>query len=564
MRTIAELSDDLLHLFLLESPVDASLLGVPGYDALLPDLSAAGQQVVRRRLADLVTELDALQPSDAAAQLEVDIVRDFALGALTRLDADLVEVAVTDYFTAPVGGLLSFVPQIVLSEPEQAAAYLDRLRAVPAHLSAAADRVVAGTAAGRTAVAHLVQRTVEQVERYLGDPAADPLARPAAPAGWEGAAAFEAERSRLLAEVVRPAMAAYRDAIVRDVLPQARPTDKPGLVWLPDGEATYAALVAYHTTTTRTPGEIHQLGLDAIARLALEYAEIGERVFGTREPREVFRLLREDLTLRYTDEAQILTSAEAAIRRAEDAAPQWFGVLPVQRCVVAPVPMDQAPHSPAAYYFPPALDGSRPGTYYANTFEPGDRFRFECEAIAYHEAVPGHHLQLSLVQEIELSRLRQIYAVTAYAEGWGLYAERLAAEMGLYSDDVARLGMLSADSMRAARLVVDTGLHAQGWSREQAIAFCRDNTPMAPSDIEVEIDRYISDPGQACAYMVGRLEIQRVRALAQARLGDRFDIRGFHDAVLGVGGVPLGLLERVVIAWCDSVSPGGASAVQDS
>ncbi|MDX6208843.1 MAG: hypothetical protein QOE24_1234, partial [Frankiales bacterium] len=219
MRTIAELSDDLLHLFLLESPVDASLLGVPGYDALLPDLSAAGQQVVRRRLADLVTELDALQPSDAAAQLEVDIVRDFALGALTRLDADLVEVAVSDYFTAPVGGLLSFVPQIVLSEPEQAAAYLDRLRAVPAHLSAAADRVVAGTAAGRTAVAHLVQRTVEQVERYLGDPAADPLARPAAPAGWEGAAAFEAERSRLLAEVVRPAMAAYRDAIVRDVLP---------------------------------------------------------------------------------------------------------------------------------------------------------------------------------------------------------------------------------------------------------------------------------------------------------------------------------------------------------
>ena len=157
------------------------------------------------------------------------------------------------------------------------------------------------------------------------------------------------------------------------------------------------------------------------------------------------------------------------------------------------------------------------------------------------------------MQEIDLSRLRQIYVVTAYAEGWGLYAERLADEMGLYSDDVARLGMLSADSMRAARLVVDTGLHALGWSRDQAVAFCRANTPMAAADIEVEIDRYISDPGQALAYMIGRLEILRVRGLAEAELGDRFDIRGFHDAVLGVGGVPLGLFEHVVASWCESV-----------
>ncbi|MDX6227353.1 MAG: hypothetical protein QOI76_743 [Frankiales bacterium] len=563
MRTIAELSDDLLHRFLLESPVDASLLGIPGYDGLLPDLSAAGQQAARNHIARIVTELDELSPTDPAGQLEVDIVRSFGQGALGRLDAELVEVTVSDYFSAPVGGLLSFVPQVVLTDPDQAAAYLDRLRAVPGFLGGAAERVVAGTAAGRTAVAHLAQRTVDQVDRYLADPEHDPLAGPAAPAGWDGAAAFEAERDRLLAEVVRPAMTAYRDAIVGEVLPHARPSDKPGLVWLPDGEATYAALVAYHTTTTRTPQEIHQLGLDGIARLALEYAEIGERVFGTADPREVFRLLREDPELRYSDEAEILTLAEAAIRRAEAAAPQWFGVLPVQRCVVAAVPMDQAPHSPAAYYFPPALDGSRPGTYYANTFEPGNRFRFECEAIAYHEAVPGHHFQLSLVQELTLSKLRQIYAVTAYAEGWGLYAERLASEMGLYSDDVARLGMLSADSMRAARLVVDTGLHALGWSREQAIAFCRENTPMAPSDIEVEIDRYISDPGQACAYLVGRLEIQRVRELAERRLGDRFDIRGFHDTVLGVGGVPLGLLERVVTDWCDGVNAAD-SVAQDS
>jgi uncharacterized protein (DUF885 family) len=550
VSTIAELSDELLQLFLTESPVDATLLGLPGYDHLLPDATVAAQQAKQAALVDLIARIGKLSPADQAEQLEVDIVLAFADGALDRLTTAMVELTVTDYFGAPVGGLLSFVPQVVLSTPTQASAYLDRLRAIPGYLAAAGDRARAGTAAGRTAVAHLAQRNVEQIDRYLADPEHDPFLNPAPPADWDGAADFETERQRVLAEVVRPAMGVYRDVVVEAVLPHARPLDKPGLVWIPGGDATYAALLRYHTTTSRTPEEIHQLGLDAINRLAEEYAEIGERVFGTRDNHEVFRLLRRDPALRYDNAAQILSMAETAIRKAEDAAPQWFGTVAVQRCVVAEVPADQAPQSPAAYYFPPALDGSRPGTYYANTFEPHERFRFESEAVAYHEAVPGHHFQLTLVQELNLSTLRQIYVLTAYAEGWGLYAERLAHEMGLYSDDVALLGMLSADSMRAARLVVDTGLHALGWSREQAVAYCRDNTPMAPADIEVEIDRYISDPGQACAYMMGRLEIQRVRALAETELGDRFDIRGFHDVVLGVGGVPLGLLEPVVLRWC--------------
>ena len=553
MTGIAELSDELLHLFMVESPVEGSLLGLPGYDALLADLSPAGQARTRTTLVDLIGRLDALVPGTSAERLEIDVVRAFAAGMVQRVDARLLEVSASDYFAAPVGSFLSFVPQVVLTSAEQAEGFLDRLRAVPDYLAGASTQLVAGTAAGRTAVAHLTQRTIDQVERYVGDVEHDPLLGPQPPADWSGAAEFETERARLLAEVVRPAMTAYRDVLVAEILPHARPQDRPGLVFVPGGAASYAALVRYHTTTSLTPQQIHQLGLEAIARLVEEYADLGERVFGTREPAEVFRLLREDPALRYTDADEILTSAEAAVRRAEDAAPQWFGVLPEQRCAVVAVPMDQAPQSPAAYYFAPALDGSRPGTYYANTFEPHERFRFESEAIAYHEAVPGHHFQLSLVQEIELSRLRQVYSVTSYVEGWGLYAERLAHEMGLYSDDVALLGMLSADSMRAARLVVDTGLHALGWSRDQAVDFCRENTPMAIADIEVEIDRYISDPGQACAYMVGRLEIQRVRAMAQERLGDRFDIRGFHDAVLGAGGVPLDILERVVAAWCETV-----------
>jgi uncharacterized protein (DUF885 family) len=199
---------------------------------------------------------------------------------------------------------------------------------------------------------------------------------------------------------------------------------------------------------------------------------------------------------------------------------------------------------------PPALDGSRPGIYFANTHNVTERDRHVCEATAFHEAVPGHHFQLTIAMELEeLPLLRRIQAPNSYAEGWGLYTERLAFEMGLYSDDVALLGMLTLDSMRAARLVVDTGLHAKGWSKEQAVQYMLDFTPMVPVEIESEVDRYIADPGQALAYMVGRLEILRIRREAEAALGDAFDIRAFHDTVLGSGGLPMGVLDDVVKAW---------------
>ncbi|BEP15824.1 hypothetical protein acdb102_41350 [Acidothermaceae bacterium B102] len=554
MSTIAELSDALLHAVLAGAPVDATLLGFHSYDRLLPDLSEAAEQARVELLNGLLAELDDAPTTSVDEVLEADILRAFVLGLLDHEAARTAEFTVSDYFGTTVGSLLTAAPMIGLTEPAHAEDYLHRLRAVPGLLAAAASRASAGSAAGRTAVAPLVQRAADQVDRYLADPDGDPFLAPAPPADWDGADAFAAERQRILADEVRPAMAAYRDAILADVLPHARPFDRPGLTWLPGGDESYAALVRLHTTTARTPAEIHQLGLDVIAGLAREYAEVGGRLYGTTEPTEIFRRIRTDPTLPYRDAAEILSLAESAVRRAEAAAPKWFGRLPQQQCVVKAVPDDQARQAPVAYYFPPALDGSRGGVYFANTSDPELRLRHESEAIAFHEAVPGHHFQLSLIQELSLSPLRKVYTVTAYTEGWGLYAERLAHEMGLYSDDVALLGMLSADSLRAARLVVDTGMHALGWSRDQAVAYCRDNTPMTPADIEVEIDRYISDPGQALAYMVGRLEIMRVRALAEQRLGAHFDIRGFHDAVLAVGGAPLGVLERVVATWCDTVT----------
>lgn len=540
-----ELADDLLDLIFDGQPLYATMLGIHDRDDRLADRSVAADDA-------LLARLDALnrRAESAAPGIDRDVVTEIITANRASLVDRHIEFTVTNHLNGALSGLLLICPEITLPEPEHARAYLERLRAIPEHLRAIGERHRMGSGTGRTGVTRQVEGAIAQAEHYLDHPEQDPFAVPAAPPGWDGAEAWAAERDRVLADVVRPAVAAYRDAIAAHVLPHARDLEHPGLCFLPDGDGIYARLVAAQTTTSRTAEEIHQVGLDAIARLAEEFAEVGERALGIRKPAEIFAAIRTDPAFRYTDADQVLTIARETIARAEAVAPQWFGRLPAQPCTVEPVPGSQAPHMPGAYYSAPALDGSRPGTYYANTYEATDRLRHEAESTAFHEAIPGHHFQISLAQELtDLPLLRRLYPFTAYVEGWGLYCERLAAEMGLYSDDVARLGMLSTDAMRAARLVVDTGLHAMGWSRDRAVAYCRDNTPMAPADIEVEIDRYISDPGQALAYMVGRLEIQRLRGVAKDTLGDRMDIKEFHDLVLASGPVPLGVLESMVSSW---------------
>jgi uncharacterized protein (DUF885 family) len=215
-----------------------------------------------------------------------------------------------------------------------------------------------------------------------------------------------------------------------------------------------------------------------------------------------------------------------------------------------PVPDAEAPGAAGAYYTAPALDGSREGTYWANTYKATERDRYGSESITFHEAIPGHHFQIALALELtDLHLLRRVASVTAYAEGWGLYAERLADEMGLFSSDLTRLGMLAEDSIRAARLVVDTGLHAMGWTRQQTVEYLRAKTVMSEVEIQSETDRYIEDPGQALAYMVGRLEIQRLRRRSEHDMGAAFDLKAFHDVVLGNGPLPMAVLDEVVATW---------------
>ncbi|MEO6083653.1 MAG: DUF885 domain-containing protein [Umezawaea sp.] len=547
MTETIELADELHELLMAADPLDATLYGIAGHDHLLADLSEAGVAALRTAAEDIAARARALGDEDPVTRA---VIVQQAESFADVLGTGSVEYTISGSFFAPASALLSVLPMITVVSPDQQRDYLLRLAALPGYLAVLADRHRGGLATGRLPVAHLVRDAVAFIDRYLASPPdTDPLA------GHGGTPEFEAERDRLLAEAVRPAFAGYRDVLEREVLPACRPEGRPGLCWLPDGAAIYATVARAHTTTSRTPDDLHETGLALIADLAEEYRAIGHRAFGTDDLVTIFDRMRTDPALRWRDGEEMLDSARDAVERAEQAAPAWFGVMPSSRCVVEAVPEAEAPNAPAAYYSPTALDGSRPGTYYANTSRAQERYRYQSESIAFHEAVPGHHFQITLAQEMtHLPLLRRLASVNSYLEGWGLYCERLADEMGLYSDDVARLGMLAADSMRAGRLVVDTGLHALGWSRTQAVDYLREHTPVALVEIESEVDRYITAPGQALAYMVGRLEIQRIRAEAERVLGDRFDIRAFHDVVLGGGPLPLAVLDEVVSAWAASVA----------
>jgi uncharacterized protein (DUF885 family) len=243
----------------------------------------------------------------------------------------------------------------------------------------------------------------------------------------------------------------------------------------------------------------------------------------------------------------VFETAATVLDRARDAIPSWFGILPRARCEVVRMGDHEEKHSTIAYYRQPAVDGSRPGQYFINTYAPETRPRYEAEALAYHESIPGHHLQIAIGQELEsLPEFRRHLGPTAFFEGWGLYTERLADEMGLYSGDLDRFGILSFDAWRACRLVVDTGMHALGWSRDQAIRYMAEHTALGSNNISNEVDRYIVWPGQALAYKTGQLELLRLRAETERRLGASFDFRAFHDAVLGAGAVPLRTLRQLV------------------
>jgi prolyl oligopeptidase len=356
------------------------------------------------------------------------------------------------------------------------------------------------------------------------------------------------EAQDVIVNVINPAYQQFGEFIRNTYLPATR--EAPGLGSLPGGKAAYRQQAAAFTTTTMAPEDIHQIGLNEVARIRREMHAVIEEVGFDGDIAAFNEYLRTEPSFYYQSPEALLAAYQAIAKRLDPELVKLFGKLPRMPYGVRPIPDTIAPDTTTAYYMRPAADGSRPGWYYVNLYRPEVRPKFEMEVLSVHESVPGHHLQIALAQELgDLPEFRRNSSVTAFIEGWGLYSERLGYDMGLYRDPYSRYGQLVYDMWRAVRLVVDTGIHYFGWSRERAIDYFKANAAKTEADIVNEIDRYIGWPGQALAYKVGQLKILALRAEAEQQLGAAFDIRAFHDHLLGAGAIPLDALETRMHEW---------------
>jgi uncharacterized protein (DUF885 family) len=552
---LARLSDEFFEVAHTTDPFNATQLGVLGFDALVPDPSRDGSARGARRLAAIETGLEAI---DVGLLGEKDrtnhaVLASLAWGARSDLEHGLWEGnASAGSYVSPQAMVFLSVPAALIDDAEAVGAYLARLRGLAGYFDAVTGRYREASRDGRVPTQVGVHQAVEQLEGHLGkDITADTLVSVSLPDGVDRTA-IRREAAGVVEAEIRPAMRRLLACLRDELLPVARGDDEVGIRFIPGGAEGYRAAVRRHTTTEFSPEQIHQMGLDCLAELEAEWAELGGRVLQTSDVASVRGRLREDRSLRFSSSAQIVRMVTDALRRAEEARGDWFPPFDIPDCIIEEIDPVEAGNAPLAYYRPPAAGGLRPGAHCVLTSEPERRFVYEYEALAFHESTPGHHLQIASAQTLTgLPAYRRFLdaEVCSYIEGWGLYCERLADEMGLYTSDVQRLGMLSFDALRACRLVVDTGMHHYGWSRSQAVDFMWQHTATTEANVNNEIDRYIAWPGQALAYMVGRREIRRLRDAAEYQLGARFDIRAFHQAVLGSGAVPLGVLGQLVTRW---------------
>ncbi|QQQ03630.1 DUF885 domain-containing protein [Lysobacter enzymogenes] len=431
--------------------------------------------------------------------------------------------------------------------------WLARLRAVPAMIEQTQTLMRAGVEAGLTPPRVLMQRVPAQIaKQVVDDPTRSPYYKPFARFPDSVAAAERAqlqdEARRVIAQTVVPAYRAFGEFFQRDYLPKTRASIAAGD--LPEGKAYYDFLAGYYTTTDLSAEQIHQTGLKEVARIRAEMEKIRAEVGFKGSLAEFFHYLRTDPKFFYKTPAELLEAYQATAKRIDPELVKISKIIPRQPYGVRPIPDNIAPDTTTAYYLAGAVDGSRAGFYYVNLYKPESRPKWEMIPLSLHEAVPGHHFQFARGLELPDAPLfRRTGYFVAYGEGWGLYAERLGYDMGLYDDPYDRMGQLSYDMWRAVRLVVDTGMHAKGWSRERAIAFFMDNAPKTEQDVVNEIDRYIGTPGQALAYKIGQLKISELRERSRQALGERFDLRDFNDQVLATGSVPLSVLEARIDAW---------------
>jgi len=538
---------------LRENPENTSILGDHRYDdrwtnASLDAIKASHEADIAALQALLEIDRERL---NAADQLNLDLFRQ----ELSRV----IEAYRYRHFLMPLNHMagVQTANQVTEILPFQTVKdyqnWLARLRSIGVLIDQNIILLRTGLAEGRTAPKIIMQRVPAQIEKQIvTQPEASPFYAPFKTfpndIPLDVQAQLRADARDAIRDVVIPSYRRFKDVFVKEYLPGCR--DSIAATDLPDGRDDYAFAIRSHTTTNRLPDDIHELGLKEVARIRSEMELVKKSVKFNGDLKAFFRYLRTDKRFFYRNGDELLASYRVIGKRIDQELPKLFGTLPRQPYGVKPIPAAIAPDTTTAYYQQGAADGTRGGTFYANLYRPGSRPKWEQEALTLHEAVPGHHLQIALQQELgSLPEFRRQAGYTAFVEGWGLYAESLGPDLGLYQDPYSKFGQLTYQMWRAVRLVVDTGMHAKGWSRQQAIDFFKDNTPRTDLDITNEIDRYIAWPGQALAYKIGELKIKELRARAQDKLGEKFDVRAFHDVVLGSGALPLDVLEKHVDAW---------------
>lgn len=540
--------------YLRNNPLTASATGVRSYDDQLGDFSLAAQDRQAKEATAFTARLDAI--SDASLS-PADRVNKALLRRLLSeqveangFGARTINLSILGSWFQSIAGLADVVPMRTRADYDS---YLARLARFPAlnadQLAIAAQAVKEGyvqpcvTLNGfdRT-ITGVIAATPEESRFY--EPFRKPKPGDMTAAQWSTA---QVRAKTLITGTLNPEYRRIETFYRGTYLPACRKT--VGVSTMPEGAKYYAFAVRRETTTTLTPDAIHTIGLKEVARIRAEMETVAKKAgFATRAA--FVAKLRSDPAYYPKSANELMAAAALQAKTIDGKMPQLFATLPRLPYGVRAIPAETAEGTTTAYYMPGTPNAGIAGTYYVNTSKLDQRPLYELPALTAHEAVPGHHHQIALQQEIDLPPFRQYAAFfTAFTEGWGLYSERLGIEMGLYDTPAKDMGRLSYEMWRACRLVVDTGMHAKGWTKERAVAFMKDNTALSDANIDAEVNRYITNPGQALAYKLGELKIRELRARAEKALGDRFDVRGFHDAVLLQGSVPLDVLETQVDAW---------------
>lgn len=561
---LSELFDIYWDFAMHEFPEFATYVGFPGQNDRWTDQSVAAKEARDALLPLAIQTMDTIDRGKLSEQDRVNydlFRRDLESGVEgQRFHGEYLAI---NQMGGVHQGPADMLVQMPKTNQQQVEDILARLREIPALVEQNMVWLEKGLAAGVTPPRITLREVPQQILNQIPeDPAKAPLLEPfkELPASIPAAEQerLRREATEAFTQRVRPAYQKLHEFMVGTYIPGTR--ESIGMSALPDGEAWYAFNAKQSTTTDLTPKQIHELGLSEVKRIRAEMDKVVAQTGFKGSFAEFLEFLRTDPQFFYDKPEALLAGYRDVAKRIDPELVKLFGTLPRLTYGVIPVPAFAEKSQTTAYYNPGSLRAGRPGYFYANTYDLKSRPKWEMEALTLHEAVPGHHLQIAIAQELEdVPEWRRYQGYTAYVEGWGLYAESLGGDLGLYKDPYAKFGQLTYEMWRAIRLVVDTGMHAFGWTREQSIDFFKQNAGKAEHDITVEVDRYIVWPGQALAYKVGELKIKELRAMAEKELGAQFDVRAFHDQVLGKGAVPLSVLEANIAEWVAGRKAAGAA-----